>query len=129
MKAQILLLLAGLLASTAPAALAKDHGKKQKHWMDHDSKYAAAYFHEDHIRILYDYYRPRQLPPGLQKKLYRTGQLPPGWEKKMRPFPEAIDRRMPPLCYGCERGYLDGYAIVYQPRSRLIIDVHAVFAP
>lgn len=130
MKAQILLsLLAGLLAATGPAALAKDHGKKQKHGKDHDSKYAAAYFHADHIRILYDYYGPRQLPPGLQKKLYRTGQLPPGWEKKMRPFPEAIDRRLPPLCYGCERGYLDGYAIVYQPRSRLIIDVHAVFAP
>ena len=127
MKVQILLFLAGLLASTAPAALAKDHGKK--HWKDHDRKYAAAYFHEDHIRILYDYYRPQRLPPGLQKKLYRTGQLPPGWEKKMRPFPVLIDRRMPPLCYGCERGYLDGYAIVYQPRSRLIIDVHAVFAP
>ena len=127
MKALLLLLLGGLIASTAQTASAKDHGKK--HWKDHDRKYAAAYFHEDHIRILYDYYRPRQLPPGLQKKLYRTGQLPPGWEKKMRPFPVLIDRRMPPLCYGCERGYLDGYAIVYQPRSRVIIDVHAIFAP
>lgn len=127
MRAQILFLLAGLLTSTAPAALAKDHGKKQKHWQDHDRNYAAVYFRDDDIRIIYDYYRPRQLPPGLQKKLYRTGQLPPGWEKKMRPFPEAIDRRLPPLCHECERGYLDGYAIVYQPRSRLIIDVHAVF--
>ena len=125
MNIRTILVLAGLLTSTV---LAKDHGNKHKpkHWKDHDQKYAAVYFHDDHVRILYDYYQPRQLPPGLQKKLYRTGHLPPGWEKKMRPFPVVVERRMPPLCYGCERGYLDGYAVVYEPRSRLIIDVHAV---
>jgi hypothetical protein len=123
MRILLLLLLGGLV-------IAKDHGKK--HWKDdekHLRTYGAFYFRGDDIRIIYDHYRPRQLPPGLQKKLYRTGQLPPGWEKKIRPFPVVIERRLPPLCGGCERGYLDGYAIVYQPRSRVIIDVHAVFTP
>jgi hypothetical protein len=123
MRILLLLLLGGLVAG-------KDHGKK--HWKDdekHDRAYGAFYYRDDDIRIIYDYYHPRHLPPGLQKKLYRTGRLPPGWEKKIRPFPVVIERRLPPLCVGCARGYIDGYAIVYQPRSRVIIDVHAVFTP
>lgn len=123
MRASGWLVVAGLLALAAQTAPAKDHGRK--HWKDD----GAACFREDDIRIMYDYYRPRQLPPGLQKKLYRTGQLPPGWEKKIRPFPYEIDRRLPPLCSGCARGYMDGYAIVYQPRTRVIVDFHAVLTP
>jgi len=66
-------------------------------------------------------------PPGLQKKFYRTGQLPPGWQKKMQPFPYEIERRLPPIPDGCARGYMDGYAVVYEPRTRVIVDIHAVF--
>ncbi len=136
MSALLLLLLTGLMAWTPQTALAKDHdGHGKKHWKDddddreHHRKYGQACFREDDIRIIHEYYRPRTLPPGLQKKLYRTGQLPPGWEKKIQPFPDTIERRLPPPCSGCARGYMDGYAIVYQPRSRVIIDIHAVFAP
>lgn len=115
--------------------MAKDHDHGKKHWKDDDDddrdrhrRYGEACFRDDDIRVIYEHYHPRSLPPGLQKKLYRTGQLPPGWEKKIQPFPVVIERRLPPLCAGCVRGYMDGYAVVYQPRSRVIIDIHAVIA-
>lgn len=137
MRAVLLLLLTGLITAMPPKAMAKDHGDHgNKHWKDdddedreHHRKYGEACFRDDDLRVIHDYYRPRSLPPGLQKKLYRTGQLPPGWEKKIRPFPDTVERRLPPLCSGCARGYMDGYAIIYQPRSRLIIDIHGVFTP
>ncbi|HYM09140.1 MAG TPA: hypothetical protein VEU62_00335 [Bryobacterales bacterium] len=138
MRAVILvLLLGGLIAAGPRAALAKDHSDHdRKHWNDddeqdreHHRKYGDACFRDDDLRVIHDYYRPRSLPPGLQKKLYRTGHLPPGWEKKIQRFPDTVERRLPPLCSGCARGYMDGYAIVYQPRSRLIIDIHGVFTP
>ncbi len=134
MRTSLLVLFSGLILSTAQTAMAKDHGKK--HWKDDDEgdrryhlKHGAACFRDDDIRVIYDYYRPRSLPPGLQKKLYRTGQLPPGWERKIQPFPVVIEQRLMPLCAGCARGYMDGYAILYQPRSRAILDIHAVFRP
>lgn len=96
---------------------------------DHQRHYAHARFGDEHLRIIRDYYHPGGLPPGLQKKYYRTGQLPPGWQKKVRPFPHEIERRMAPLCDGCARGYVDGYAVVYQPRTGLVIDFRAVLMP
>ena len=64
---------------------------------------------------------------GLQKKFYRTGQLPPGWQKKMRPFPYEVEQRLPPPPNGCARGYMNGFAVVYQPHTGVIVDIHAVF--
>jgi hypothetical protein len=133
----MLLLLAGLVTSTRQTAMAGDHeGHGNKHWKDDDDedrkrhrKYRDSCFREEHLRMIHDYYRPRGLPPGLEKKFYRTGRLPPGWEKKIQPFPYSIERRLPPLLSGCARGYLDGYAVVYQPASRVIVDIHTVFAP
>jgi hypothetical protein len=135
MRPLLLLVLAGLIASTAPAS-AKDHGRGNDHWKEKEDdddrgrhqRYGEACFRDDDIRVIYEYYHPRSLPPGLQKKLYRTGQLPPGWQKKIQPFPVVVERRLPPLCAGCARGYMDGYAIVYQPSSRAIIDIHAVIS-
>jgi hypothetical protein len=112
--------------------LAKGHDDRGgKHWKgrddeEHHRRYGAACFREEDVRVMAEYYQPRALPPGLQRKLYRTGHLPPGWERKIRPFPVVVERRLPPSCAGCVRGYMDGYAIVYQPQSRLIIDIHAV---
>src|SRR5438874_2387832 len=142
MRVGMLLFLVGLAASAVHSAAAKDHdddrGNKHanKHWKDDDDKdrerhraYGDICFREDHLRVIHDYYRPRSLPPGVQKKLYQTGQLPPGWEKKIQPFPSMVERELPRLPAECARGYMDGYAIIYQPRSRIIVDIHAVFTP
>jgi hypothetical protein len=83
-------------------------------------------FRVEDIRVIHEYYY-RDLSPGLKKKLYRTGQLPSGWQKKMQPFPDEIEHQLPPIPDRCARGYMDGYAVVYQPRTRVIVDIHAVF--
>jgi hypothetical protein len=86
---------------------------------DHDSRY---FRREDYGAVERFYNGPRDLPPGLRKKYYRTGKLPPGWQKKIRPFPPELVRVLPPPRPNCERGYIDGVAVVYDPRTRIILD-------
>jgi hypothetical protein len=112
--------------------LAKDHdngkgkGEKNKHNQEEydagdgqDSRY---FRREDYSAVQRYYNGPRDLPPGLRKKYYRTGKLPPGWEKKIRPFPPELVRLLPPAPPNCGRGYIDGVAIVYDRRTRIILD-------
>ena len=86
--------------------------------------------------VIHEYYRAQpsglppglakrngSLPPGLEKQLRRNGRLPPGLEKKLMPFPVEVERRLPPLPIGMQRGYIDDRAIIYNPRSRAIVDV------
>lgn len=115
-----------LLAPLAPLH-AYDKGGNPGKGKSHKNKNKGKdyYFRPDDVVFIRDYYarsRPN-LPPGLQKKLMRTGQLPPGWEKRFQPFPVDVDHRLLPPCAYCERGYLDGYAVVYDKRTRIILDV------
>jgi len=122
------LLLVGVLGAATTTAAADNkhgHGPKARHYdTDRNRGDVRYFFAPGDVRILREYYGPHAgLPPGLQKKLYRTGRLPPGWERKLRPFPVVVERRLagfPPYYRG---GYVDGYAVVYDPRSRIIIDV------
>jgi hypothetical protein len=69
--------------------------------------------------------RNGNLPPGLQKQMQRNGHLPPGLENRFTPFPVDVERRLPPIprgC-GCVRGLLDGQAVIYDPKTRIILDV------
>lgn len=141
MRPMVLLFVAGLMVPAIQPGLAWDHEGHRKHWKDREDQddndqgeghyrrhgYQGQCFREENVRIIHDYYCPRGLPPGLQKKFYRTGQLPPGWQKKMQPFPHVIEEQLPPLPEGCARGYMNGFAVVYQPRSGVIVDIHAVF--
>jgi hypothetical protein len=99
----------------------KSKNKRQDDSRDGDRQ--SRYFrHEDSVPIAQYYGGPRNLPPGLQKKYYRTGILPPGWQRKMRPFPPELVRQLPPPPPNCEFGYIDGVAIVYDRRTRIILD-------
>lgn len=81
------------------------------------------------VRLIRTHYAPRyrKLPPGLQKKLARTGTLPPGWQKKMEPFPASLERDLERLPRGYHRGVIDGHAVIYQPKTQVIIDVAVLF--
>ena len=125
-------LLAELLAViSAPAVCAftgsqgKGHGKDKKKWKDehYDEDGSSRSFRQGDYGLIVHYYNgPRNLPPGLQKKYERTGILPPGWQKKMRPFPPELVRQMPPPPPDCEFGYIDGVAVVYNRKTRIILD-------
>ena len=90
---------------------------------------ARHFFPSQDVVVIREYYTPqyRTLPPGLQKKLYRTGRLPPGWEKKLQPLPPGVEQRLVVLPDGYRRGYIDGYSVVYDPRTHIVIDRARVF--
>jgi hypothetical protein len=81
------------------------------------------------VRLIRAHYAPRyrKLPPGLQKKLARTGTLPPGWQKKMERFPASLERELAVLPRAYRRGVLDGHAVIYQPKTQIIIDIAVLF--
>ena len=125
----------------AAPALAKhwheDDDHWNKHWKHHDDRderdfdhhAGGCYFQPREARLITEYYSPRyrNLPPGLEKKFYRTGHLPPGWEKRMQPFPVVVERQLAPVPIGYRRGFIDGYAVVYSPRTQVMVDVVATF--
>lgn len=83
---------------------------------------SSSFRREDYASIQRYYSGPRDLPPGLRKKYARTGQLPPGWEKKMQPFPPDLIRVLPPPPPNAARGFIDGVAVTYDRKTRIILD-------
>jgi hypothetical protein len=73
------------------------------------------------------YHGPRNLPPGLAKKVNRGDRLPPGWQKRFQPFPVVLERQLPPVPAGCARGIVDGYAVVYNRRTHVVLDIFLAF--
>ena len=99
----------------------KDKKNRQEDSRDGDRE--SRYFRDqDYDRIAQYYGGPRNLPPGLRTKYYRTGTLPPGWQKKMQSFPSQLVRQLPPQPPNCEFGYIDGVAVVYDRKTRIILD-------
>jgi len=97
----------------------KGHGRGKGHYKHGEQRY----FRDRDRDYLVRYYDgPRNLPPGLRKKYYRNGSLPPGWQKRFRPMPPQVIVELPPVPYGYQRGYYDGYAVVIDPRTRIIYD-------
>ena len=128
------LLLSTSLAGSSPLEAKQKSKKHSKHESVHaDARHASAEVHvvftSRDVGIIRQHYAPRyrSLPPGLQKKYARTGQLPPGWQKKMEPFPVIVERELVVLPSGYRRGVLDGHAVIYNPRTQVIIDVAVLF--
>ncbi|MHB8654459.1 MAG: hypothetical protein ACYDA9_11320 [Terriglobia bacterium] len=63
------------------------------------------------------------LPPGLERQLERNGTLPPGLQKNFQPFPPELDRQLPPLPPYYSRGVIGTSVVIYNTRTRLIVDV------
>ena len=88
---------------------------------------AREFRNEDRDTIARSYRGPRNLPPGLSGRVKRGDRLPAGWAKRFRPFPAALERQLPPPCAGCARGFIDGYAVVYDRRTHVVFDVFVAF--
>jgi hypothetical protein len=111
-----------LVAMTIAPADAKKNGKNSK-GSNHST--VVVRFAPAEIDVIHGYYRayPVNLPPGLQKKVSRGTALPPGWQKKLQPFPAQLEARLPAPCGYCGRGVVDGYGVVYDKRTSIILDV------
>ncbi len=139
MKLLLSFVAAGLLVMSGPAAgsaepasqKGKKHAKHER--VERDVRVQTASIHivfsPRELRVIREYYTPRyrSLPPGLRKKYARTGQLPPGWRKKMEPFPAVVERELVVLPSGYQRGVIDGHAVIFNPRSQVIVDVAVLF--
>jgi hypothetical protein len=125
--------LLGGTVSTAVASQGKSrkHAKQERATYERDAVRASVQvvFTSSEVTIIRHHYAPeyRNLPPGLQKKVARGGQLPPGWRKKFKPFPVAVERRLPGLPPAHRRGVIDGHAVIYNTRSNVIVDVAVLF--
>lgn len=128
---------AGIPAATAWAGQGRhdeehDRGKgrgRGPHDREHrdERRHEAAYFRPSDRTVILNYYRgPRRLPPGLARKLERGRSLPPGWERRFRPMPVVVVRELPPPCPTCSMGIIDNCAVVYDRRTRIILDVMAL---
>lgn len=80
---------------------------------------------------------PKNLPPGLQKKVARGKSLPPGWQKKVaagrnldyqvyrqgESLPDILLRRLPPAPIGSEIIRVEDKIIRLNSATRTILDV------
>jgi hypothetical protein len=131
-RRKLLVALFGVGPVATVRLLAKDQGKgkgkgknggENQQGDDQSGAHDFHYFrHEDYDAVQRYYTGPRDIPPGLRKKYYRTGRLPTGWQKKIQPFPPELVRVLPAPPPNCERGYIDGVAVVYDRRTRIILD-------
>ena len=129
-RRKLLIAMFGIGSLATVCLIAKDQGKgkgkyneENQQGDDQGGDHASQYFRREDYGAVQRYYTgPRDLPQGLRKKYYRTGHLPPGWQKKIQPFPPALVRVLPPSPPNCERGYIDGVAVVYDRKTRIILD-------
>ena len=135
MKPLMYLMAATLLLNGSARPEASQKGKKHAepqsvHKDSQGSSVAVQVVFSTHeVNVIREYYGPkyRNLPPGLEKKLVRTGQLPPGWQKKMQLFPVAVERQLVVLPPRYRRGVIDGHAVIYEPRTSVIVDLAVLF--
>ncbi|HBY61658.1 MAG TPA: hypothetical protein DEH78_17695 [Solibacterales bacterium] len=78
------------------------------------------------IDIIRGYYGSAGLPPGIQRRLIRKGTLPPGIAKKLAPFPAGLESQLPPVPAGYRRAYVDGWALLIQDATNVVMDVIAL---
>lgn len=85
-------------------------------------------------RLIYDYYcgpagppvflrNPRRLPPGLRRKLYRQAVLPTGWHQHFMVLDPVLVRRLPPVPYGYQRGFIGGNLVLVNRNTSVVLDV------
>jgi hypothetical protein len=132
MRNFVLIVICAMLAVSSLGAKQKGKGNQGKGFKHEDDRGGKGgkrevytHFRVEDVREIHGYYQSRSsgLPKGLEKKLRRQGRLPPGWEKKLMPFPVELEHRMPPLGPGLCRGIIEGQAVIYNERTRVILDV------
>lgn len=112
-------LLLAMIVAVAVCAGGQGKGKGKR------DRGPAVGFGVENTRVIQQYYgaNPVALPPGLAKKLARGKPLPPGWQKKLRPFPSGLVLVQEPQCGGCGWGVMDGYGVLYDRKTAIILDV------
>jgi Ni/Co efflux regulator RcnB len=86
----------------------------------HDSDYR--FRGNDYVELRKQYRGPRKFK-GARPRFERGQYLSNDWRSRMRPVPVVVIRQLPPPPPGYQFGYIDGYAVCYNPTTRVIADV------
>jgi len=86
----------------------------------HDSDYR--FRGNDYVELRKRYKGPRKFK-GARPSFERGQYLPVDWRRRIRPVPVVIVRELPPPPPGYQFGHIDGYAVCYNPTTRVIADV------
>ena len=121
--AALVLGLAGFALSPAASAFSQEHGQQRD---QRDEQHARAEYHfrqEDGTKLRQHYNKIDHVDRNHRPEYVAGGHLPNDWRKRIHPVPQAVVRELPPPPPGYVFGYMDGYAVVYDPRTLMIADV------
>lgn len=126
--------LPGLALAASPQGKGKGKGQAKKAratpgFLPEEQRIILAYFQNPPSGLPPGLGKRGDLPPGLEKQVRRKGQLPPGLQKRLAPFPPDLAGRLGPLPEGHERAILGELAVVWSPRTGLIVDVLVLAGP
>lgn len=138
-------LLAASAAFATPAAFADDHyrdpqhGQSSQHHSGHDDHHDRGHDnrHDDHRndhhdnrhyapppRVVHEnHYSSRVVYRTRQPVFYRGRSVPTSYRHAFQPVPAAYRYRVAPPPRGYQVGYYQGYSVVYDPATFLVLSV------
>jgi Ni/Co efflux regulator RcnB len=130
-KTGFLTVLAGATLAVAPSMLAQpaqqDSEQRERARPEQQAKREYHFRTEDHARLR-EHYRTSfrdndKIDVAHRPRFVVGGKLPGDFRVRFHPLPEVIVHELPAIPAGLEVGYVDGYAVVYDPVSLEIIEV------
>jgi Ni/Co efflux regulator RcnB len=121
---------AALLASPMLAVAQRDdhgdqHDQRDQEQHHDDGGHSDYHFRQQDAPRLHQQYREADhYREARDRHAWRAGdRLPSDWHSRIRPVPEYVYRELPPPPPGYVFGYMDGYAVAYNPTTQIIADV------
>ncbi len=123
---QTLIALAVTAGLTVPVAISvaapqeRREERREYHFRDQDGNKLREHYHAN--------FREHDRIEPEHRVVFRVGErLPDHWRERVHPVPEVVLRELPPIPAGLAIGYLDGYAVVYDPATGVIVETLDVY--
>ena len=118
-------LLTGCASVPAPTSgrvvMQNQNARVELAFNDHDRHHIHKYYKHHHKGLPPGLTKKKHLPPGHQKQLMRKGTLPPGLAKQG--LPRELERQLAPLPSGYVRLQVGRDIVLFDERTRVILDI------
>jgi hypothetical protein len=78
---------------------------------------------EDAAKLRENYKGIEKVDRNSRPHFVAGGHLPDGWRARISPVPTTVIAELPAIPAGYVAGYIDGYAVIYDPNTGVIVDV------